>query len=121
MRSFTEITILRDETLEGINEGVNSENDVENFGVNGNTPKSDVENFGVNGNTPKSDVENFGVNETQKQILKLISENPQITAGEIAYKIKQTKRNVEYNIKTLKSKGIIERFGSDKAGGYRVI
>jgi predicted HTH transcriptional regulator len=95
-------------------------NDAENFGVNENTPKNDAENFGVNGNTPKNDIENFGVNETQKQILKFISETPQITAGEMAYKMKQTKRNVEYNIKVLKSKSIIERFGSDKTGGYRI-
>jgi ATP-dependent DNA helicase RecG len=67
-----------------------------------------------------NDTDNFGVNETQKQILKFISEYPQLTAGEIAYKMKQTKRNVEYNIKALKSKGIIERFGSDKTGGYRI-
>jgi hypothetical protein len=49
--------------------------------------------------------------------LKLITENPQITAGKMAYKMKQTKRN----IRTLKSKGFIERFGSDKTGGYRLI
>jgi predicted HTH transcriptional regulator len=67
-----------------------------------------------------NEAKNFGVNETQKQILKFISENSQITVGEIAYKMKQTKRNVEYNIKALKSKGIIERFGSDKTGGYRI-
>ena len=115
-----EITILRDETLEGINEGIISENDTDNFGVYGNTLKNNTEKFGVNENTPKNDIENFGVNETQRLILKLISENPQITAREIAYKIKQTKRNVEYNIKTLKSKGIIERFGSDKAGSYQI-
>ncbi|MDR0748764.1 MAG: winged helix-turn-helix domain-containing protein [Tannerellaceae bacterium] len=67
-----------------------------------------------------NDTEKFGVNKTQKQILKFIAENPQITAGEMAYKMKQTKRNVEYNIKALKSKGIIERFGPDKTGGYRI-
>jgi predicted HTH transcriptional regulator len=66
------------------------------------------------------DTANFGVNETQKLILQFISENPQITAGEMAYKMKQTKRNIEHNIKVLKSKGIIERFGSDKTGGYRI-
>ncbi|GHV52358.1 hypothetical protein FACS1894181_15400 [Bacteroidia bacterium] len=80
----------------------------------------DTENFGVNEDTPKNDTVNFGVNETQKQILKFISENPQITAGEMAYKMKQTKRNIEYNIKALKVNGIIERFGSDKTGGYRI-
>jgi predicted HTH transcriptional regulator len=95
-------------------------NDTINFGVNENTPKKDIEDFGVNENTPKKDIEDFGVNETQKQILKFIFEDPQITAGEMAYKMKQTKRNVEYNIKVLKSKGIIERFGSDKTGGYRI-
>jgi predicted HTH transcriptional regulator len=94
--------------------------DTANFGANDNTPKKGIEDFGVNENTPKNDIENFGVNETQKQILKFISENPQITAGEMAYKMKQTKRNVEYNIKVLKAKGIIKRFGSDKTGGYRI-
>jgi ATP-dependent DNA helicase RecG len=94
--------------------------DTANFGVNENAPKNNVENFGVNENTPKGDTANFGVNETQKHILKFISENPQITAGEIAYKMKQTKRNIEYNIKALKAKGIIERFGSDKTGGYKI-
>jgi hypothetical protein len=38
----------------------------------------------------------------------------------MAYKLKQTKRNIEYNIKTLKAKCIIERFGSDKTGGYKI-
>jgi predicted HTH transcriptional regulator len=96
-----------------------------NFGVNGDTPKIDVGdfgvNFGVNGDTPKIDVEDFGVNETQRQILEFIADNPQITAGEMAYKMKQTKRSVEYNIRVLKAKGVIERFGSDKTGGYRII
>lgn len=100
---------------------LNDVNDVESFGVNEDTPKNDIENFGVNENAPKNDIENFGVNETQKQILKFISENPQITAGEMAYKKKQTKRNIEHNIKTLKSKGIIERFGSDKTGEYKIV
>ena len=95
-------------------------NDSDNFGVNENTPKNDTVNFGVNEDTPKNDMVNFGVNETQKQILKLISENPQITAGEMAYRMKQTKRNIEYNIKVLKSKAVIERFGSDKTGGYQI-
>jgi predicted HTH transcriptional regulator len=90
------------------------------FGVSENTPKYNAMYFGVNKDTPKNDVAYFGVNETQKQILKFISENPQITAGEMAHQMKQTKRNIEYNIKTLKSKGIIERFGSDKTGGYRM-
>ena len=74
----------------------------------------------IHKNEEINDTVNFGVNENQKQILKFISENSQITAGEMAYKMKQTKRNVEYNIKVLKSKGIIERFGSDKTGGYRI-
>jgi predicted HTH transcriptional regulator len=109
------ITILkRDEILEELVV------DTANFGVNENTPKKDMGDFGVNENTPKSDIGHFGVNETQKHILKFISENPQITAGEIAYKMKQTKRNIEYNIKALKAKGIIERFGSDKTGSYKI-
>jgi predicted HTH transcriptional regulator len=92
----------------------------DDFGVNENTPKKSAESFGVNENTPKKSMDEFGVNETQKQILKFISANPQITAGEMAYQMKQTKRNVEYNIKILKTKGVIERYGSDKTGGYRI-
>jgi predicted HTH transcriptional regulator len=109
------ITILRDETIEDMNsDTVNRNDDTVKGGIN-------TENFGVNENTPKNNTENFGVSEAQKQILRFITENPQITAGEMAYKMKQTKRNVEYNIKTLKSKGIIERFGSDKTGGYKIV
>ena len=107
-----------------INFGVNKDtpkNDSENFGINEYIPKNNAENFGINENIPKNDTENFGINETQKQILKFISDNPQITAEEMAYKMKQTKRNVEYNIKVLKSKGIIERFGSKKTGKYRIV
>jgi predicted HTH transcriptional regulator len=111
-------TISRDEMPE--DSIVSNPNEGENFGVNGGTPKNDDGDFGVNTNTPKFNVDDFGVNATQKQILKLIFENPQITAGEIAHQLTQTKRNIEYNIKTLKVKGIIERFGSDKTGGYKI-
>ncbi len=103
-----------------IHQGDEGINDSEDFGANENTPKNSPENFGVNKDTPKKSIDDFGVNETQKQILKFISENPQITAGEMAYQMKQTKRNIEYNIKVLKTKGIIERYGSDKTGGYLI-
>jgi len=72
--------------------------DTVDFGVNENTPKNGGVNFGINENTPKNDIENFGVNETQKQILKFIYENPQVTAEELACKqLRATLRiNLEY-------------------------
>lgn len=61
-----------------------------------------------------------GINETQKQILNLMIENPQITAEEIATKVSITKRRVESNIRKLRTLGIIERVGARKSG-YWVI
>jgi len=64
---------------------------------------------------------NFGLNETQQQVITLIAENPNINIQEIANKMNLTKRNIEYNIKTLKEKGIIERIGARKSGHWKII
>jgi predicted HTH transcriptional regulator len=72
-----------------------------------------LENFkngGVNG----------GVSHIQQNILDLIKIDQYISVTDIAQRIGKPKRTVENNMKQLKDKGIIERFGSDKTGGYRI-
>jgi predicted HTH transcriptional regulator len=94
------ITMMRDEIQEEENGGVSCGVNDKNGGVNG----------GVSG----------GVNEIQLKILNLIKENQHISVMEIAEKIDKPRRTIENNMKQLKIKGIIERFGSDKTGGYRL-
>ena len=60
------------------------------------------------------------VNETQKNILRLMSETPSISAQKIAEAIGITKRRIEANIRILKESGLIERVGSDKSGHWVV-
>jgi len=143
------ITMTRDELLEdescGVNDkscGVNDEscgvkqenegvNDVfegvkqENEGVNDVFEGVKQENEGVNdescGVNDKSCGVNGVVNEIQQKILDLIKENQHISVKEIAQKVEKPLRTAEYHLKRLKDKGIIERFGSDKIGGYRIV
>ena len=73
------------------------------------------ENVGVNG-------ENVGVklNKTQKKIIELMKNNPNITIEEMAKYVCVETRTIERNIKTLKEKEIIDRVGADK-NGYWVV
>ena len=107
-----------------VNENIPNEDGIKE-GINENTPKNGGVNGGVNGgineNTPKNGGVNFGVNETQQQIITLIAENPNIKAQEMANKMNLTKRKIEYNMKTLKDKGLIKRVGSDKTGHWQII
>jgi len=105
-------------------EGVKTKNEGVNFGENENTPKNEGVNGGVNGNTPKNGGvkrENGGVSKIQQKILDLIEENQHISVIDIAKKIEKPRRTVENNMKQLKDKGLIERFGSDKTGGYKIV
>ncbi|MDR3176606.1 MAG: putative DNA binding domain-containing protein [Desulfovibrio sp.] len=61
-----------------------------------------------------------GVNETRREILRLMSKTPNITAQQIADIIRMTKRRVEANIRVLKNAGLIERVGADKNGFWVV-
>jgi len=153
------ITMMRDETLEDVNEGVKGDfervnctvndknctvnciddqnervNDVfervneQNERVNGNDNKSEDINFGVNDKSCTVNDKNCTVNDKnctvnnfQQKILDLINENYHISLVEIAKKTEKSRRTVAYNLKQMKDKGIIERFGSDKTGGYRII
>jgi len=56
----------------------------------------------------------------EKNILDIISENPEITQVHIANKLKTTTKTVQRGIKTLKENGIMERVGSNKKGYWRI-
>lgn len=64
----------------------------------------------------------FGINEkSSEQILKLIKQNKQITAQEMAQEIGISQRAVEKQIKKLKDMNKIRRVGSNKAGSWEII
>ena len=64
----------------------------------------------------------FGINEkSSEQILKLIKQNKQITAKEMAQEIGISQRAVEKQIKNLKDMNKIRRKGSNKAGFWELI
>jgi ATP-dependent DNA helicase RecG len=72
--------------------------------------------------TPKDTVKDTvnAEKDTQVIILRLLSDNPQITVEAISAELGINERNVKKNIKTLKDTGQIERAGSDKRGYWVV-
>jgi ATP-dependent DNA helicase RecG len=65
-------------------------------------------------------VEKFVENENQRTILKLMFEQPTISAKKIAEHIGMTPRGVQKNIDALKKAGLIERAGAAKGGHWIV-
>jgi ATP-dependent DNA helicase RecG len=62
------------------------------------------------------------VETTVETLLQLIRLNPEITQNELMIKLKLSRRGVEWHIKNLKDKGVLERYGSQRGkGGYWVI
>ena len=61
------------------------------------------------------------LNDTQQMIVKLLSENPQLSAVKLAEKIGVASRNIENNIKKLKEYGILIRHGSPKNGYWEIV
>ncbi|MBQ7445599.1 MAG: winged helix-turn-helix domain-containing protein [Clostridia bacterium] len=47
--------------------------------------------------------------------------NPQLKAADLSLIINKSKRTVERYLKSLQKNGYIERAGSDKTGGWKVI
>ena len=64
---------------------------------------------------------NVGINKTEKAVLGLLINNPEMTAEEIAIEVGVTKRTVERTLVNLKKKGLIERIGSNKNGSWAVV
>ena len=61
------------------------------------------------------------LNDTQQKIVKLLSENPQLSAVKLAEKIGVASRNIENNIKMLKEYDILIRHGSPKNGYWEIV
>ena len=92
-----------------------------------------VENTGTTVKTTVKDtgttVKNYGTTvknsetteETTVKVLELIIDNPKISQKKIAKIIGITIDGVFWNIKKLKSKGVIERIGSPRGGYWKVI
>ena len=60
-------------------------------------------------------------NDTQQKIIKLLSEDHQLSAVKLAEKIGVVSRNIENNIKKLKEYGILIGHGSPKNGYWEII
>ena len=63
----------------------------------------------------------ISLNDTQKKIVKLLSEDNRLSAVKLAEKIGIAGRNIESNIKTLKDCGILVRHGSPKNGYWEIV
>ena len=61
------------------------------------------------------------LNDTQQKIIKLLSEDHQLSAVKLAEKIGVASRNIENNIKKLKKYGIIIRLGSQKNSYWEIV
>lgn len=57
----------------------------------------------------------------QQKIIKLIKEQPQISAEQIAKELDLSSRTVERNLQELKTMSVIERAGSKKDGGWGIV
>ena len=57
----------------------------------------------------------------QQKIIRLISEDHQLSAVKLAEKIGVASRNIENNIKRLKEYGILIRHGSPRNGYWEII
>ncbi len=61
------------------------------------------------------------LNDTQQKIIKLLSEDNQLSAVKLADKIGVASRNIESNIKKLKEYGMLIRHGSPKSGYWEIV
>ena len=56
----------------------------------------------------------------KNKILELIKSNPHTNYEELSKKVGVSTSTIKRHIQKLKSDGVVERFGSDKAGGYSI-
>jgi ATP-dependent DNA helicase RecG len=62
-----------------------------------------------------------GLVESQKEILKLVLNNPKISKREMSEKIGISSTAVDKNINFLKKKGLLKRVGSAKSGHWEIV
>ena len=78
---------------------------------------SSVENAKSSVQNIKSSVQN---EKSSVEIIRMVSENPKITAVQMAEKLGITTRAVEKQLANLRKKGIITRVGPNKGGHWEV-
>ncbi len=71
-------------------------------------------------NVPVNVPVNVPLSDTEKYILKLISDNTKITYDEIAKEIYMNRKTVQRSIEKLKSSGLLVRIGADKNGYWEI-
>ena len=59
--------------------------------------------------------------EVREKNLRLIRENPEITASELAEKSGLASKGIEWNIAKMKKDRLIKRIGPDKGGHWEVL
>ena len=64
---------------------------------------------------------NVGLNKTEKKVIELLIENPNMTSIELSEKNRCTKRTIERAFKSLQEKKMIERVGSKRDGNWIVV
>ncbi|MDR1631783.1 MAG: putative DNA binding domain-containing protein [Dysgonamonadaceae bacterium] len=119
------ITILRDETIEDMNnDTVNLNNDT----VNLNNDTVNRENDIVNQKSERVreifervKIENERVKNELIQVYSFIEQNPLVKIVQIEKFNKKSNITNKRYLKILKDNGLIEYTGSDKTGGYRVV
>lgn len=65
-------------------------------------------------------VKKFAINPTQAMIIRLMTQNPGISAKNIAERMNLSSRGIQKNIGLLKSRGLVERIGAAKGGHWLV-
>jgi predicted HTH transcriptional regulator len=111
------ITILRDETIEGIN----LENEGVNDRVNFEDDRANEKNDRVSRIFDRVNIENDRVKNELSQIYFFIEQNPLVKIASIEQLTKKSDKTVRRYLNLLKDAGLIEYIGSDKTGGYQVI
>lgn len=64
---------------------------------------------------------NVGVNEAESMCLRILRENPKLSAQKIADQMGLSARQVERLLARLKKGGRIERIGADKNGYWKIV
>lgn len=70
---------------------------------------------------PSLDDATNDLNETEKQVLKIVGENPGITREKLSAKIAKSSRTTQRVLNTLRGKGRLTRVGNHRAGIWKVL
>ena len=63
----------------------------------------------------------INLNETEKKILQIITNNPNVTQREIAEELNVTTMTIKRTTNKLKEKGLIARVGANKNGYWKIL